>query len=89
MRKAQTAAMIENRTFDELKAGDSASIARTVTKQDIELFAVVSGDANPALLDPTFAEGVIAPTPNARAWRPAPSRCCWRTPSLKRREFES
>ena len=35
---------IENRTFDEIKVGDSVSLSRTLTKQDIELFAVMSGD---------------------------------------------
>jgi hypothetical protein len=29
---------IENRTFDELKVGDTASLARTLTYKDIELF---------------------------------------------------
>jgi phosphotransacetylase/acyl dehydratase len=56
MQPPQAAAMIENRTFDELNLGDSASIARTVTKQDIELFAVISGDVNPAHMDPAYAE---------------------------------
>jgi acyl dehydratase len=49
-------AMIENRTFDEIAVGEGASVSRTVTKQDIELFAVVSGDVNPAHLDPAYAE---------------------------------
>lgn len=48
--------MIENRTFDELAVGDSASVSRTVTQQDIELFAVISGDVNPAHLDAAYAE---------------------------------
>ncbi|MDE2458988.1 MAG: bifunctional enoyl-CoA hydratase/phosphate acetyltransferase [Rhodospirillales bacterium] len=48
--------MIENRTFDEIAIGDSASIVRTLTQEDIELFALVSGDVNPAHLDPTYAE---------------------------------
>jgi acyl dehydratase len=52
---AAAQAMIENRTFDELAVGDSASVARTVTQQDISLFAVVSGDVNPAHLDPAYA----------------------------------
>jgi len=47
---------IENRTYDELQIGDSASIARTLTNQDIELFAVMSGDVNPAHVDPEFAK---------------------------------
>ena len=46
---------IANRTFDELKLGDSASLARTLTRADIELFAVMSGDVNPAHLDDEYA----------------------------------
>ncbi len=37
----------ENHTFDEIKLGDSASITRTLTRDDIALFAALSGDANP------------------------------------------
>ena len=48
--------LIENRTFDEIAIGESASLERTVTKQDIELYATVSGDANPTHLDETFAK---------------------------------
>jgi phosphotransacetylase/acyl dehydratase len=47
---------IENRTFDELAIGDSASLSRTLTHQDIELFAVMSGDVNPAHVDPEYAK---------------------------------
>ncbi len=47
---------IENRTFDELEVGDSASIVRTLTYKDIELFAVMSGDVNPAHVDEEFAK---------------------------------
>jgi phosphotransacetylase/acyl dehydratase len=46
---------IENRTFDEIKIGDSASLSRTLTKEDIELFAVMSGDVNPVHVDELFA----------------------------------
>ncbi|EGD60524.1 bifunctional enoyl-CoA hydratase/phosphate acetyltransferase [Novosphingobium nitrogenifigens DSM 19370] len=49
------AELIENRTFAEIAMGDSASLSRTVTKDDITLFATVSGDVNPAHLDPEFA----------------------------------
>ena len=56
---------IENRTFDEIAVGDSASIVRTLTLDDITLFAVVSGDLNPSHVDPGYAEtdrfhGVVA-----------------------------
>lgn len=48
---------IENRVFSEIAVGESASLARTVTQDDIQLFAVVSGDVNPAHLDPEYARG--------------------------------
>src|ERR1022692_2089996 len=47
---------IENRTFAELKVGDSASLARTLTYEDIELFAIMSGDVNPAHVDQEYAK---------------------------------
>lgn len=47
---------IENKTFDELKIGDSAQIERTLNLQDIELFAAMSGDVNPAHVDLEFAK---------------------------------
>src|SRR5579884_2055916 len=47
--------MIENRTFDEIKVGDTASLVRTLSRADIELFAVMSGDVNPAHVDEEYA----------------------------------
>jgi phosphate acetyltransferase len=47
---------IENRTFDELKIGDSAQIERTLTPKDIELFSIMSGDVNPAHVDAQYAK---------------------------------
>ncbi|HTV34329.1 MAG TPA: bifunctional enoyl-CoA hydratase/phosphate acetyltransferase [Methylocella sp.] len=47
---------IENRTFDEMQIGESASLARTLTHKDIELFAIMSGDVNPAHVDSEFAK---------------------------------
>jgi len=46
---------IENRTFDEIAVGDSASLSRTLGEQEIKLFALASGDVNPAHLDPEYA----------------------------------
>ena len=40
--------LIENRTFDEIEVGETATLERTLSPQDIELFAVTSGDVNPA-----------------------------------------
>jgi len=46
---------IENRTYDEIKVGDSATLTRTLRPQDIQLFAIMSGDVNPAHVDPEYA----------------------------------
>lgn len=47
---------IENKTFDEIEIGDSASLKRVLTTEDIQLFAVMSGDVNPAHLDEEYAK---------------------------------
>ncbi len=57
--------VLRNRTFDEIAIGDSASIERTLTAADIQLFAAMSGDINPQHIDAEFAastrfHGVIA-----------------------------
>ena len=57
--------LIENITYDELSIGQSARLLRTLTLEDIQAFAAVSGDTNPAHLDPEYANdtmfhGVIA-----------------------------
>jgi len=46
---------IENRTFDEIGIGAMASLTRKLTQRDIELFAAMSGDVNPAMVDPEYA----------------------------------
>ncbi len=51
----RTVDLLENRTFDEIQIGDTASLSRTLTKEDIQLFAVMSGDVNPAHLDEEYA----------------------------------
>jgi phosphotransacetylase/acyl dehydratase len=48
-------AYIENRIFESLVIGETASLTHTVTQRDIELFAAVSGDVNPAHMDPAYA----------------------------------
>jgi acyl dehydratase len=52
-------AEIENRTFDEIELGESAILERTLTWEDIELFAVMSGDVNPAHVDEEYARSDI------------------------------
>jgi phosphate acetyltransferase/phosphate butyryltransferase len=46
---------LENRVFDEIGVGDSASVERKITLDDIALFSVISGDINPAHLDAEYA----------------------------------
>ena len=48
--------MSEGYFIEDLKTGQSASFAKTITDADIVLFAGVSGDTNPVHLDQTFAE---------------------------------
>jgi phosphotransacetylase/acyl dehydratase len=57
------AEMIENKTFDEIKVGDSAAIVRALRQDDVETWAAVTGNVNLIDLDPgpadtsMFAEG--------------------------------
>jgi len=48
--------LIINRCFGEIEIGESASINRRLTMNDINLFAVMSGDVNPAHLDEDYAK---------------------------------
>ncbi|SDG10571.1 bifunctional enoyl-CoA hydratase/phosphate acetyltransferase [Paraburkholderia phenazinium] len=49
--------LLRNRTFDQLEVGESASLVRTAGQNDIDLFAAMSGDVNPAHTDARFAAG--------------------------------
>lgn len=46
---------LENIVYDELQVGDTASYTRSLTEEELVLFAAVSGDVNPVHLDPAFA----------------------------------
>ena len=57
--------LIINVVYDDIVIGQSATQTRTLTVGDIRAFAIVSGDVNPAHLDPDYAahslfHGVIA-----------------------------
>jgi acyl dehydratase len=56
---AESESLIENRTFDEIEVGENAALERTLTWRDIELFAVMSGDVNPAHVDEEYARSDI------------------------------
>jgi len=42
-------------SFDEIKVGDTASFERTVSVNDIDTFAELSGDNNPLHMDEAYA----------------------------------
>ena len=50
---------IENLTFDEISVGDKAELSRELNIRDIELFAVMSGDVNPANVDLEYAKSDV------------------------------
>ncbi|MGE5384454.1 MAG: bifunctional enoyl-CoA hydratase/phosphate acetyltransferase [Betaproteobacteria bacterium] len=44
-----------NKTFGEIKIGDSSTLQRTLKPEDVKVFAVMTGDVNPAVIDPSFS----------------------------------
>ena len=50
---------LENYPYEEIDVGDSAYIQRTLTMADIQAFAAVSGDTNPAHMDPEYANDTL------------------------------
>lgn len=42
--------------FEDIKVGDSAEYAKTITEADILMFAAVSGDDNPVHINQEYAE---------------------------------
>ncbi|MGC3962791.1 MAG: bifunctional enoyl-CoA hydratase/phosphate acetyltransferase [Rhodocyclaceae bacterium] len=52
--------VLENVIFDDIKIGDGASYSRTVTREDIQLFATVSGDLNPTHIDEAYVRDAPA-----------------------------
>ncbi len=45
-----------NKTYEEIRVGDSSTLQRTLKPEDVKIFAVMTGDVNPAVIDPSFAE---------------------------------
>jgi phosphate acetyltransferase len=48
---------LESRTFEEINIGDSTSLTRTLGAADIQLFAIMSGDISPAIVNSAQANG--------------------------------
>ena len=51
--------MITNKTFDEIQIGDTAQMQRTLTKQEIEVFGLLSGDMNPTHFSDDYAQMLL------------------------------
>lgn len=54
--------MITGKTIDQLKIGDSAEFAKTVTETDIYLYAGITGDFNPAHVNEAYAKNTFFKT---------------------------
>ncbi|MCF8197658.1 MAG: bifunctional enoyl-CoA hydratase/phosphate acetyltransferase [Sulfuritalea sp.] len=57
--QAITSDYIENRTFDEIAVGDSAKLVRTLRQEDIQMYAIMSGDINPNHVDQDYAHSSL------------------------------
>ena len=47
---------IVNKTYDEIRVGDSASLTRTLMPEDVKLFAVLTGSLNESATDSHYSE---------------------------------
>ena len=56
---AELSEFIENRTYVEIQVGDQSVLTRTLRPEDIQLFAIMSGDVNPAHVDPEYARSSL------------------------------
>jgi len=54
--------MIAGKSIDQIKVGDTAEFAKTVTETDIYLYAGVTGDFNPAHVNEMYAKNTFFKT---------------------------
>jgi phosphate acetyltransferase len=59
MNSTMNTELIENVKYDDIKLGQSARLLRTLTLADIQAFAAVSGDVNPAHMDAAYANDTL------------------------------
>jgi acyl dehydratase len=52
---------MRGRTYDEIRIGDVASFAKTITDSDIRGFSAITGDFNPIHIDEVYAATRIVP----------------------------
>ncbi|MDR2187211.1 MAG: bifunctional enoyl-CoA hydratase/phosphate acetyltransferase [Azonexus sp.] len=56
MQESKEQRYLNNKTFDEIAVGDSARLTRTLMPEDVKLFAILTGDFNPATTDPKYSQ---------------------------------
>ena len=56
MHEASERSYVVNKTYDEIRVGDFASLTRTLMPEDVKLFAVLTGDFNQSSSDPGYSE---------------------------------
>ena len=56
MHESNERRLLVNKLYDEIAIGDTASLTRTLMPEDVKLFAVLTGDINPAVVDREYAE---------------------------------
>ena len=73
--------MITNKTFDEIQIGDTARMQRMLTKEDIDVFGIMSGDMNPTHFSDEYARCCWTATSWSATTCGAGSsyRACWET----------
>jgi 3-hydroxybutyryl-CoA dehydratase len=54
--------MIIGKSIDQIKVGDTAEFAKTVTETDIYLYAGITGDFNPAHINEAYAKNTFFKT---------------------------
>ncbi len=50
---------LDNKTFDEIRIGDSSCLSRTLMPEDVKLFAILTGDFNPTVVDPSYTQSSL------------------------------
>ena len=62
--------MIENKTFDEIRVGETASLVHAFRREDVETWAAVTGNLNLVDLDPSPLDSSMFPHGAGQAmWR--------------------
>lgn len=59
MTETSGSAALQGHSFEQLEVGMEANFSKTITAEDIDAFADISGDVNPVHLDAEYAAGTM------------------------------